>query len=291
MTREQKRAALNELRQAIFQHDLWYESFNRTIICNQVPDERDLAEDAHKRWPFGKWLHGNGAAHLGFRTNLSQIAAANELMHRYAGMMLRAASVRSSISLDDYELFLAVLKQTRAQLVSIKHQLENSLRESDPLTGAGNYHHMLAWLHERRGLEPQHTCLVMMDVDHFKIVNDTYGHDLGDEFLVQFVEYVMSHLRPSDDFFRLGGEKFLYGAADSDVGQGRVIAEQLRESLTKKEFKLEGYLPLTMTASFGLSLLHPDVPVEESIERADKALSAAKVAGRDRIALWSASMG
>jgi diguanylate cyclase len=62
MTREQKRAALNELRQAIFQHDLWYESFNRTIICNQVPDERDLAEDAHKRWPFGKWLHGNGAA-------------------------------------------------------------------------------------------------------------------------------------------------------------------------------------------------------------------------------------
>ncbi len=49
LTREQKRATLNELRQALFQHDLWYENFNRTMICNQAPDDRDLAEDAHRR--------------------------------------------------------------------------------------------------------------------------------------------------------------------------------------------------------------------------------------------------
>jgi hypothetical protein len=102
----EKRAALDDLRQAIFQHDLWYENFNRTIICNQPPDERDVAEDAHRRWPFGKWLYGSGASRLGSHPNFSQIVAANELMHRYAAMMLKTASVRGRILLDDYELFL-----------------------------------------------------------------------------------------------------------------------------------------------------------------------------------------
>lgn len=290
LSREQKRAALNELRQALFQHELWCENFNRTVICNQAPDDRDLKEDAHRRWPFGKWLYGAGADRLGSHPSFSQILAANELIHRYAGMMLRAASARGSISLDDYELFLATLKQMRAHLVSIKHELQDALREADPLTGAGNHHRMLIWLRERQAFAQQCTCLVMMDLDHFKEVNDSYGHTLGDEFLVQFAEYVLSQLRPYDEFFRFGGEKFLYGAPNADLEEGRAIAEKLREGLARREFSVKGYLPLTVTASFGLTLLDPDLSVDQSIERADKALRAAKVAGRDRIAVWSASM-
>ena len=211
-------------------------------------------------------------------------------MHRYAGMMLRTTSEHRSITLDDYELFLAALKQVRAQVLTIKHELEDTLRNLDPLTGARNHHDMLAKVRERQALAQQCTCLMMMDLDHFKRVNDTYGHTLGDEFLVQFAEYVMSHLRPYDEFFRFGGEKFLYCAPDTDLEQGRAVAEQLREALAKKEFEVEGYLPLTVTASFGLTLLDPAVPVEQSIERADRALLVAKVAGRDRIAVWDASM-
>ncbi len=219
LSREQKRAALKELRQALFQHELWYENFNRTIICTQAPDERDLEEDAYRRWPFGKWLYGSGAAALRSHPNFPQIINANELLHRYARGMLRASAERSTITLDDYELFLATLKQMRAYLVSIKHELEEALRDADPLTGAGNHHHMLAWLCERQALSSQPTCLVMMDLDHFKQVNDTYGHALGDEFLVQFAEHVLSRLQPNDDFFRLGGEQFLYCAANADVQQ------------------------------------------------------------------------
>ncbi len=290
LTREEKRTTLNELRQAIFQHELWYENFNRTMICNQAPDDRDLKEDAHRRWPFGKWLYANGADRLNSHPSFSQILAANELIHRYAGMMLRASAVRGSISLDDYELFLATLKQMRAHLVTIKHELQDALRDADPLTGAGNHHRMLDWLRERQAFAQQYTCLVMMDLDHFKEVNDSYGHTLGDEFLVQFAEYVMSQLRPYDEFFRFGGEKFLYCAPNADLEQGRAIAEELREGLARREFAVKGYLPLSVTASFGLAMLFPDLPVEVSIECADKALRAAKVAGRDRIAVWSASM-
>lgn len=288
LSREQKRTALNELRQALFQHELWYESFNRTIICDQVPDERDLQEDANHGWPFGQWLHSAGSDRLGSHPSFPQIVAAHEVMHRYAAIMLRTSSEHRPIALDDYELFLSALKQVRAQLVTIKHELEETLRNRDPLTGAGNHIAMLTTLRERRALAPRSTCLAMMDLDHFKEVNDTYGHTLGDEFLVQYAEFVMSHSRPYDEFFRFGGEKFLYCAADADLDQGHAIAEQLREGLSRREFFVEGYLPLTVTASFGLTLLDPSVPVEQSIERADQALRAAKDAGRDRIAIWQA---
>ena len=149
---------------------------------------------------------------------------------------------------------------------------------------------MITWLRERQAFAQQSTCLVMLDLDHFKEVNESYGHTLGDEFLVQFAERVMSQLRPYDEFFRFGGEKFLYGAPNTDLEQGRAIAEGLREGLARREFAVNGYLPLTVTASFGLTLLDPAIPVEASIDRADKALRAAKGAGRDRIAIWSASM-
>jgi diguanylate cyclase len=290
LTQEQKRAALNELRQALFHLELWNENLNRTIICKQAPDERDLQGDADRRWPFGQWLHGSGSDRLGSHPSFFQIVAAHELMHRYAGMMLRASSEHRSITLDDYELFLAALKQVRAQVMTIKHELEDTLRNLDPLTGARNHLDMLTRLREQQALAPQCTCLIMMDLDHFKEVNDTYGHTLGDEFLVQFAEYVMSRLRPHDEFFRFGGERFLYCAPDTDLEQGQAIAEQMREGLAKKEFKVEGYLPLMVTASFGLTLLDPVVPIEQSIERADRALHVAKVAGRDRIAIWDASM-
>lgn len=286
LSREQKRSALNDLRQALFQHELWYENFNRTIICGQVPDERDLQDGANYSWPLGQWLHGVGASRLGLHPSFSQILAAHELMHRHAAIMLRIAAEHRSIPLEDYELFLSAQKQVRAQLVTIKHELEDALRNRDPLTGAGNHIAMLTTLRERQALAQRPTCLVMMDLDHFKEVNDTYGHTLGDEFLVQYAEFVMSHLRPHDEFFRFGGEKFLYVALDADLERGRAIAEQLRGGLSDREFFVEGYLPLTVTASFGLAMLDPSAPVEQSIDRADQALHAAKAAGRDRIAIW-----
>ncbi len=95
----------------------------------------------------------------------------------------------------------------------------------------------------------------------------------------------MSQLRPYDEFFRFGGEKFLYCSPNTDLEQGRAIAEGLREGLARREFAVNGYLPLTVTASFGLALLDSTIQVQTSVDRADQALRAAKVAGRDRIAV------
>jgi diguanylate cyclase (GGDEF)-like protein len=129
-----------------------------------------------------------------------------------------------------------------------------------------------------------------MDLDHFKAVNDTYGHLAGDRALAAAVHYVMEHLRPYDRVFRYGGEEFLVAMQNTDLQTGHAVIDRLREGLAGVVLAHDGARPIVVTASFGITLLDPDVSVEESIDRADKAMYAAKTDGRNRTRVWDPSM-
>lgn len=293
LSQEHLRGALNELQQALFNHEQWHENLNRTLICSLAPDERDLDRDSHHKCRFGQWLYTKGSDRIGLHPSFSQIVVAHELMHRYATTLLRTSSAGRSISLDDYERFVTTLKQMHLEILNTKHELEDAIFNLDPLTGAASRIGMLTKLREQQTLAERKvhcTSIAMMDLDHFKDVNDTYGHAAGDEVLVRLTHYVMSHLRPYDSFYRCGGEEFLLCAPDADLEQGRAMVERLREGLAEIEFKGQCDTPFTVTVSIGLTLIDPDVPVEQSIERADKALYAAKAKGRNRTKVWDASL-
>ena len=130
----------------------------------------------------------------------------------------------------------------------------------------------------------------MMDLDLFKSVNDKYGHLAGDKVLIGFAHYIMAHLRPYDKLFRYGGEEFLICLADTDLETGRVIMDRLRDELASLPQNGNEKGPFNVTVSFGLSALDPNLSVEQSIDRADKALYAAKTKGRNCIVSWDASM-
>jgi len=292
LSQEQLRMALDELQQALFHHEQWCEDLNRTLVCAEVPDARDIREDAHRKCRFGQWLYGKGAEHFGTRPGFLQIKSSHEGMHGYARMLLQASLARTPISRNDYERFLAALKQMRLEILTTKHELEDALFNVDPLTGASSRVGMLTKLREQQSLvagKVEFTSIAMMDLDHFKRVNDGYGHITGDRVLVAVARHVMSKLRPRDFFFRWGGEEFLICAPNTAIDQARVTIERLREELAVIEFKAEQQ-QFNITVSFGLTLLDPDVPVEESIGRADKALLAAKAAGRNRTIVWDASL-
>jgi diguanylate cyclase (GGDEF)-like protein len=130
----------------------------------------------------------------------------------------------------------------------------------------------------------------MMDVDHFKAVNDTYGHGAGDQALAASTRYVMAHLRPYDKLFRYGGEEFLLSMPNTDATTGYEVVERVRQGLAALPIPYDGKASLQITMSFGLVLLDPDVSVEQSIDRADKAMYAAKAAGRNCTRIWDPSM-
>ena len=122
--------------------------------------------------------------------------------------------------------------------------------------------------------------LVMLDLDHFKKVNDTHGHDAGDAVLKDLAELLRGTCRPSDLPCRWGGEEFVWLMPETNLADAQLAAERLRGAIESFDFQAIG----TMTASFGVTSAIEDDEAKHLIKRADQALYAAKEAGRNRVA-------
>lgn len=293
MSHEEMRTALDEIRQALTAHEQWLENMNSTLICSQVPDKRDLQPDAHRHCRFGQWLYGPGSARIGSHPSFSQIAISHEQVHQYARNMLLCIQDRRPIALDSYHLFLASSKQMQLQSLTAKRELEEALYNLDPLTGAKNRVTMLTILREQRELvqrKVNRASIAIVDIDHFKDINDRYGHLKGDEVLSGVARAMIACLRPYDSLFRYGGEEFLLCAPGADLEEGRAMVERLRYEVARLEFKDIDRPDFSVTVSAGLTLIDPDVPIEDSVDRADRAMLVAKSGGRNGTKIWDASM-
>lgn len=162
---------------------------------------------------------------------------------------------------------------------------------TDPLTGLYNrryaLHRMEQILAKSGAVPGAGTAVMLIDLDFFKNVNDTYGHAAGDAVLKQVAQRLASQLRTRDLLARIGGEEFLVVLADTDIARAAECAERLRETIASKGFDIgKGSLPLRMTASVGLALPGPlagTATPEMLIHQADTALYGAKAHGRDRV--------
>jgi diguanylate cyclase (GGDEF)-like protein/PAS domain S-box-containing protein len=152
----------------------------------------------------------------------------------------------------------------------------------DPLTGT----------HNRRALENavqlelermqrygEPFSLLLLDIDHFKAINDRFGHQAGDRVLVELSRCVGDELRTVDVLSRWGGEEFAVLLPNTDIEQARQVAEKLRQQIATLSFPAVG----RVTSSFGVAQCQPDETADELFRRADQALYAAKSAGRNRV--------
>lgn len=170
-----------------------------------------------------------------------------------------------------------VSRQNRLQQQRLQH-----LSITDPLTGAYNRRNMEQELQlsveefRRTGTT---MCLLLFDLDHFKAINDKYGHDKGDDVLVTFSELVSANTRKVDRFFRLGGEEFLMLLKGAALDQAIAIAEKIRTATESSPA-----LPLVrVTVSIGVAALGPDDSWEQWLAHADAAMYKAKQSGRNRV--------
>jgi diguanylate cyclase (GGDEF)-like protein len=172
----------------------------------------------------------------------------------------------------------AFIFATRTELQ--RRQLE-SLASHDPLTAAGNRRLMESELEEAvRQFErrPRPTVLAVIDLDLFKIINDTHGHEAGDRVLANFAAIVRGRLRKLDRLYRLGGEEFVLLLPSTPLNALPGVLERLQEAL-RAELRSPGG---PVTVSIGAAALHADERWNEWLARADAALYRAKNAGRDR---------
>ncbi len=293
MSQEVMVAAVTELDQAIYTHEQWAEEINAGLICRLRPDGRDTADDSYRQCRFGQWYYGAGVERLVGYPGFAEVEMEHKRMHQYAGSLLQAAANGAPISLQDYERYAAAMKRTRLEILTLKREIEVSLYNIDALTGVPGRLEMLRKLRDQREFVRRnvHRCAIaMLDIDHFKAVNDSQGHLAGDHVLVDIAGYIQTHLRPYDLLFRYGGEEFLLCLPDTDLETAREICDRLREELGGLSHTVNGGPPVQVTVSLGIAELNGDFSVEEALDRADRALFAAKAAGRDRVLAWARSM-
>jgi two-component system cell cycle response regulator len=174
------------------------------------------------------------------------------------------------------------MKVLQEELVEQTRRLEALIFE-DALTRMANRRYILTQLGAlvsgaRRHGRPLSAAIV--DIDHFKAVNDRHGHAAGDEVLVAVATALRDHLRAEDHLGRLGGEEFLALLPDTDADAAARVTEKLRREVGRVDVEHDG-VPLRVTVSIGTATWDDEAP-EELIRRADEALYAAKAAGRDR---------
>lgn len=178
-----------------------------------------------------------------------------------------------------YEGKRAVAWMTRS--ITRQHELQQRLKrlgETDQLTGLYNRHFFFDQYHHR--VQGQHlTGLIMLDLDHFKQINDRFGHQTGDKVLCRVCECVSAQLRGEDLFVRSGGEEFLILLPRTDEAGLLQMAEQIRAAVEALPAD-----PVAITVSLGTTLVQPEEEINQALARADEWLYRAKRAGRNRVA-------
>lgn len=165
------------------------------------------------------------------------------------------------------------------------HDLNQRLRQAisfDPLTGA----HTRTNFHSRVAQLPRGPMsLIIADIDHFKAINDRFGHQAGDTALQQFANALMDNCRASDIVARFGGEEFVILMPATVTRDGLIAAERLCQSVRACPITVDGTL-MNVTASFGIAGLTDPARIKQAIRAADLALYRAKAEGRNRVCLY-----
>ncbi|MNX04747.1 Serine/threonine-protein kinase PrkC [compost metagenome] len=203
--------------------------------------------------------------------------------------LLESIAHHAAIAIENAHLYTQLTQRANELEHLVELYEEANMRAStDPLTG----------LHNRRFFQDQlsrdfaqsrrhhrHLSVILLDIDHFKSFNDTFGHQLGDEVIVAVARVLEGAVRLSDLAARWGGEEFIVALPDTDLDGALTVAERIRQSVSEIQLTDPDGNPLRqITASLGVSSLRPeDARIAELIERSDRALYVAKAGGRNQV--------
>jgi len=197
---------------------------------------------------------------------------------------------------DKHEMLARVRTQIRKKRYTERLrdsvQLSIEAAVTDPLTGLYNRRYMethVGTLVDQAAARNKPLSVLVLDIDYFKSINDTYGHDAGDDVLQDFAIRIRKSIRGIDLACRYGGEEFVVVMPETDMAVATMVAERLRRRIASEPFPIQkGTRTLDVTISIGIAALAPDDDAAAVIKRADQALYRAKRDGRNRVVPYAA---
>jgi len=244
---------------------------------------RGRDEQLVSRWPAIFMLFAHGALFL-LRTPLVAVLPWSVTNHVYGSVWLTVLSFEALLFTISIAFILLAMAKERTEL---RHRTAAMV---DPLTGIANRRSFLqeaALIAKRHAADPRPTAVLVIDLDHFKSINDRFGHALGDRVLEIFSETARQSTRSTDLIGRLGGEEFAAVLYDTNLDKAVAVAERIRESFAQASLEVESR-PVCATVSIGLvHCEEPALDIPQLLAQADQALYYAKEHGRNRVEVAS----
>ncbi|WP_413698482.1 GGDEF domain-containing protein [Psychromonas sp. KJ10-10] len=174
------------------------------------------------------------------------------------------------------------------QMASEANQKLERLSHTDFMTQLNNHGYWLECCqheYKRHTRTQQPASLIMLDIDHFKNVNDTYGHPFGDKVIKKVADCIRENMRETDIAGRYGGEEFTLILIDTELENAKIVAERIRQSIENVAFDFEG-TEVKVTSSFGVAQITGNIPNYKSwVKTADLGLYIAKDTGRNKVSV------
>ena len=293
ITSKKLRAIVKELEQAVIEHRCWLYDWHRSLIFHLPVNEICFIEHAHRLCHFGRWYYSQPSEIFGILPGFAMIDWHHRRLHESSREMAEKIRRGRAISLEDYENLVDKEWTFTKAVVEFKEELLKTLFEFDPLTDILNrqaFIRILRGEYARLFRTAESCCICMIDLDDFKAVNDTYGHQAGDKVLRIGARLFSRKLRPYDSICRYGGEEFLICLPNTTLKTAEKIMNRLRGGLASLRIELDTGEKLNVTASFGIAKITTDATIEVNIARADKAMYAAKQAGRNRVVVYEETL-
>lgn len=188
---------------------------------------------------------------------------------------------------DEFSILMGALNSMASSIKNSTEQL-SVLANTDSLTGINNRHSLMQRMNEELHSVRRHEyplCICMCDIDRFKVINDTHGHQVGDKVIAAFSNCVKEGLRIEDVIGRYGGDEFCIILPHTRIDNAKIAVERIRSNWERREFHNDDKQTFRVTGSFGIAEYHPSLSIEELIKAADDALYESKEAGRNRVSL------
>jgi diguanylate cyclase (GGDEF)-like protein len=213
---------------------------------------------------------------------------------KYLEKMQSTISVREQTEKKEEQVLVNLLENMQRELTSMERKTQQYRKklleqrqqtQTDPLTKIPNriaYNERIEQEFARWKRTQTPLCMAVVDIDHFKSINDKYGHAAGDKTLQVIAKHLRGTIRKTDFLARWGGEEFVILFPDSELINLQPVVEKMRAKLERLPFKFKQQ-PVSITASFGVTQFSQDDTIETVFERADKHLYAAKNNGRNQI--------
>jgi diguanylate cyclase len=237
---------------------------------------------------FGLWVNHKAGMLFEGAPEMDQLLASLNRMDEELVLGLQQSMDADRLVVSEWMLRIeeemASIKFLLNALFDTRLELESG---RDPLTQLLNRRFLPSLLMREIALQKKHVdrgfCLVMIDIDHFKAVNDQHGHLAGDTVLRHVAEVITATVRTSDFSFRYGGEEFLLVLVDCSLSGAEEMAQHIRQKIEGIRIPLSTGEQLHVTASLGVAAFADDLDYEVLLERADRAMYRAKQKGRNRI--------